>query len=112
MNNLTLEQLAAILQSTGLPVAYSHFVQSDNSPLPEPPFIVYLVAYSSNFAADNAVYYQIRNVQVELYTDKKDFDIERLVETALNENEIVYQSTETYIESEQLFQKIYEVRLI
>lgn len=112
MNNLTLEQLALILQSTGLPVAYSHFVESENDPLPQPPFIVYLVAYSSNFGADNSVYYQIRNIQIELYTDTKDEEIEHLVEQALNENELFYQTTETYIESEQLFQKIYEVRLL
>jgi hypothetical protein len=112
MNKLTIEELAAILQSTGFPVAYSHFLQSENNPLPEPPYIIYLVAYSSNFAADNSVYYQIRNIQIELYTDQKNFEVERILEEALNSNEIVYQSTESYIESEQLFQKIYEVRLI
>lgn len=109
--SMTLEQLALILQSTGLPVAYSHFVQSENEPLPQPPFITYLVAYSSNFGADNKVYYQIRNIAIELYTDTKDLEIERIVEQTLNDNELFYQSTESYIESEQLFQKIYEVRL-
>jgi hypothetical protein len=112
MSNISLEQLALILQSTGLPVAYSHFVQSENEPLPQPPFITYLVAYSSNFGADNSVYYQIRNIAIELYTDTKNEETERIVEQALNENDLFYQSTENYIESEQLFQKIYEVRLI
>jgi hypothetical protein len=112
MNKLSLEELAAILQSTGLPVAYSHFVESEDSPLPQPPFIIYLVAYTSNFAADNTVYYEIRNIQIELYTDTKDIETEHLLEGVLNSNELVYQSTESYIESEQLFQKIYEVRLV
>lgn len=112
MNNISLEQLAYILQSTGIPVAYSHFVESENDPLPQPPFITYLVAYSSNFGADNAVYYQIRNIQIELYTDTKDIETERKVEQALNDNDLFYQTTESYIESEQLFQKIYEVRLL
>jgi hypothetical protein len=112
MSNITLEKLALILQSTGFPVAYSHFVESENDPLPAPPFITYLVAYSSNFGADNSVYYQIRNVSIELYTDTKDLETEQIVEHVLNENELFYQSTETYIESEQLYQKIYEVRLL
>lgn len=112
MSKISLEELAAILQSTGMPVAYSHFVESENSPLPQPPFLIYLVAYTSNFAADNTVYYEIRNIQIELYTDTKDIETEHKVETVLNENELVYASTESYIESEQLYQKIYEVRLV
>lgn len=108
----SLEDLNNILLSTGLPVAYSHFVESDNEPLPAPPFITYLVTYSSNFAADNLVYQQMRNIQIELYTDQKDFDVERKVEEALDQAEVVYQSTEAFIESELLYQKIYEVRLL
>ena len=109
---MTLDQINLILKTTGFPVAYSHFVESENMPLPEPPFIVYLVAYSSNFMADNKVYKSIQTVQIELYTDKKDLEAESILEAALNQNELPYQTTETFIDSEQLFQKIYEVRLI
>lgn len=109
---MTLIELKNILEATGFPVAYSHFVETDHEALPEPPYILYLVVYSSNLMADNTVYKSIQNVQIELYTDKKDLDAESVLETVLNENEIPYDTTETYIESEQLFQKIYEMRLI
>lgn len=112
MSIISFSELNGILQSTGFPVAYSHFVESENNPLPQPPFITYIVAYSSNFAADDRVYQQIRNVQIELYTDTKDFEAERKIEAALDSGGIVYQSTEAFIESEQLFQKIYEVSVI
>lgn len=108
---MTLSELNLILQTTGFPVAYSHFVESDNEPLPAPPFITYLVLYSSNFSADNVTYKQFQNLQIELYTDRKDLEAEAIVEAVLNENEIPFATTESYIESEQLFQKIYEVRL-
>jgi hypothetical protein len=108
---MTLEEINLILQTTGFPVAYHHFVESENSPLPEPPFVVYLVAFSSNFMADNKVYKSIQTVQIELYTDKKDLEAEGILEAVLNENKLPYQTTETFIDSEQLFQKIYEVRL-
>jgi hypothetical protein len=104
--------LKTILDGTGYPVAYSHFVDSANIPLPSPPFIVFINTRSSNFKADNKVHYNIENVQVELYTDKKDLIAEGKIQTALNDAEIPYETTETYIESEQLFQKIYEMRLI
>lgn len=109
---MTLPELYNILKATGYPVAYSHFTATPTSPVPSPPYIVYLSSYSSNFNADDVVYKKVDNVQVELYTTKKDLAAEAKLEVALDTNGIVYDSTETYIESEKLFQKIYEVRLI
>lgn len=104
---MTLVELVAMLRSTGYEVAYSHF----NDP-PALPYITYLVAFSSNFIADNQVYHKIDNVQIELYTDKKDLEAESKLEAALDENKLPYDNTETWISSEKLYQKIYEVRLI
>jgi hypothetical protein len=108
---MNLEELKAILDSTGFPVAYHSFIESENSPLPQPPFIVYLCTYSTNLSADNITYFPIQNVQIELYTDKKDLLAESIVEMVLNANEIPFATTESFIESENMFQKIYEVRL-
>jgi hypothetical protein len=104
---MTLAELYTALKATGYPVAYSHFTAT-----PAIPFITYLVVYSSNFNADNTVYKKVDNIQIELYTNKKDLAVESNLETILNNNSLPYDSTETYIESEGLFQKIYEVRLV
>lgn len=109
---MNLVELRTILEATGIPVAYSHFVESVNDPIPSPPFICYLVVYSSNFSADNKTYKTIQNVQIELYTDRKDIEVENILEAVLDENEIPFGTTESFIESESLFQKIYEVRLL
>lgn len=108
---MNLIQLKTILEATGYPVAYSHFVETVDYPIPDPPFICYLVTSSSNMKADNSVYHQIRNVSIELYTKKKDLIAESTIETVLLNNELPFESIETFIESEELFQKIYEVRL-
>ena len=108
---MKLDELKTILEATGFPVAYSHFIETENEPIPRPPFIVYLVAFSSNFMADNKVHIPIENVQIELYTAKKDLDAEAKVDAVLNEHEIPFQTTEAFIESENLHQKIYEMRL-
>lgn len=108
---MKLKELNLILEATGFPVAYSHFEEAENEPMPLPPYLIYLVAYSSNFMADNKVHIPIENVQIELYTEKKDLEAEAIVETALNDNELPYSTIEAFIESEQLYQKIYEVRL-
>ncbi|MDX8359825.1 hypothetical protein [Cytobacillus sp. IB215316] len=104
---MTLVELKQILDATGLPIAYSHFKETQL-----PPYICYLASYSSNFMADNKVYKNIDNIQIELYTTKKDLVAEAIIEAALNDNQVPWESTETFIESEQLFQKIYEMRLI
>ena len=109
---MTLTELKKILDAAGYPVAYSHFTATSTKPIPVPPYITYLVAYSANFMADGKVYKKIDNVQIELYTTKKDLVAEGKLETVLDDNEIPYETTETWIESEQLFQKIYETRLI
>jgi hypothetical protein len=103
---MTLTELKLILEATGYPVAYSHF----NEPQ-IPPFICYLVSNSSNLFADSKVYQKINNIQIELYTSKKDLVAEAKLESILETNEIPYETTEVYLESEKLFQKIYEVSL-
>jgi hypothetical protein len=109
---ISLQDLKAILDQAGYPVAYSHFIESENSPVPDPPFVCYLVTDSDNFYADNVVYKQILNVQIELYTDTKDLEVEANIERVLNDNEIPFSTSEVYIESEAMFQKLYEVRLL
>jgi hypothetical protein len=104
---MNLAELNQLLRQTGYPVAYSHFNSAK-----EVPFITYLEAFSSNQFADNKVHKKVKNVQVELYTDYKDLTAESTLENILDANEIPYETTETFIESEQLFQKIYEIGVI
>jgi len=109
---MTLVELKKILDAAGYPVAYSHFTPTPEKPVPSPPYICYLVDGNPNFIADNKVYHKISDVTIELYTNKKDLAAEAKLEAVLDTNEIPYEPYETFIESEQLFQRIYEVRLI
>ena len=101
MDEATLFQL---LKTTGLPVAYHHFT----SP-PSPPYVVYLFSYNTNFGADNKVYDAEKNFQVELYSKTKDPTSEVLIEGLFDVYEIYWDKTETYIDSEGLYQVLYEI---
>jgi len=105
---VTLTDLVKILKATGYPVAYSHFIGEP----PSIPFITYLEFDSSNFHADNKTYKQIKNINIELYTEYKDLEAEKNLEDLLDQNEIPYETSETFIETEDLFQKIYEIGVI
>lgn len=109
---MTLAELVLLLKRSGYPVTYSHFKETASRPIPSPPYITYLEDQSSNVFADNKVYKSIKNIRIELYTELKDEKVEEKLETLLNDNELPFETDETWIESEQLFQKIYEVRLI
>lgn len=108
---MILSELKRYLDETGYPVTYSHFTPTPDNPVPLPPYICYLVSSSSNFFADDEVYQENDNVQIELYTNKKDLAAEQKVKDVLKKYGLPYETFETFIESEKLFQKIYEVRL-
>ena len=101
---MTIEQLAAMLQETGIPFAYDHFAEGES---PEPPFICYLLPGSDNFAADGRVYFRINEVRIELYTDKKDVSVEKQVEDVLDDQGIFYNKSEVWISEERLYEVLY-----
>ena len=99
-----MEKILSILRELGIPFAYDHFAQGES---PEPPFICYLIPASDNFGADGKVYYKIDQFNIELYTDLKDLSMERKVEKALDDASIFYNKSETWIESESLYEVLY-----
>lgn len=99
-----MEVLLQILSETQIPFAYHHFAEGES---PEPPFICYLLPGSNNFSADGKVYYKINEVHIELYTDLKDLAVEQQLEDVLDEHGIFYNKSETWIESEKLYEVLY-----
>ena len=99
-----MEKLTAILNTIGIPYAYDHFAEGES---PEPPFLCYLLPGSSNFSADGKVYHRISEVRLELYTDYKDLASEQKVEDTLDAVGLFYNKTETWIDSEKLYEVLY-----
>ena len=99
-----MEELLQILSETQIPFAYHHFAEGES---PDPPFICYLLPGSNNFSADGKVYYKINEVHIELYTDFKDLAVKQQLEDVLDEHGIFYNKSETWIESEKLYEVLY-----
>ena len=99
-----MDELVRIITEMNIPFAYDHFAEGES---PDPPFICYLIPGSDNFAADGKVYHRLSPVHLELYTDFKDTVTEAKVETVLDAHEIFYNETETWIESEKLYEVMY-----
>lgn len=94
-----------VLQSTGLPCAYSHFKKKQ-----EPPYIVYIGSGQDIFDADNTHYYRNNTYQVEYYFTTKNESNEAAIEDALLENGYNYtKSEDVYIEDEGVFVIYYQI---
>ena len=103
-----MERLVSIIKEMGIPYAYDHFAEGE---APDPPFLCYLLPGSDNFSADGKVYHKISEVRLELYTDFKDLPSEQRVETALDAAGILYNKTETWIDSERLYEVLYSFEM-
>ena len=99
-----MKDVLSILKETDLPFAYDHFAEGES---PEPPFICYLLPGSHNFSADGKVYFKANEVHIELYTDFKDLTVEQKLEAVLDKYGIFYNKSETWIESEKLYEVLY-----
>ena len=88
-----------VLQSTGLPCAYSHFKKKQS-----PPYIVYIGNGQDTFQADDTHYWKQNTYQVEYYFTTKNESNEEAIETALVDNGFLYEKSEdVYIEDEGVF---------
>ena len=103
-----MDRILTILQEIQLPFAYDHFAEGES---PEPPFICYLIPGSDHFSADGRVYHKVGQVHIELYTDSKDPAVEEKVIAVLDEHGIFYVQTETWIDSEKLYEVLFSFEI-
>ena len=97
-----------MLAEMNLPYAYDHFVEGES---PDPPFLVFLYPGSNHFAADGKVYFKVNRLNIELYTDKKDMELEETVEAVLDRHGIFYGKSEVWIESQNLYEVLYQMEV-
>lgn len=105
---MTHEEVMKMAEETGLPSAYDHFAEGES---PEPPFLVYMYPKADNFSADGIAYFKINILNLELYTDVKDVELEERVEAVLDSHGIFYAKSEVWIESEHLYEVLYEMEV-
>lgn len=106
---MTYRQVATMIRSIGIPYAYYQFPDGTAQAC---PFICFFFSDSNDLAAENTNYQKIRTLNIELYTDNKDFALEETVETVLNSNGLVYDRSESYLDSERMFMVVYTTDIL
>lgn len=99
-------EFKAELEQLEIPIQYRAF---ESGQAPELPYLIFYENDSDNVFADNSNWFDVLNVACELYTDNKDIELETKLHKLFYDNEIQYNSTETYIDSENMYLKSYDV---
>ena len=103
---MNLMEFKAELEKLDIPIQYRAFSVGQ---APELPYLIFYENDSDNVFADNSNWFDVLNVICELYTDEKDIELETKLHKLFYDNEIQYNSTETYIDSENMYLKAYDV---
>lgn len=102
------EQIEKMLDEIGIKYKYHHF-ETDEAVAP--PFICWLTPGSNNFAADGKVFFKVDKLDIELYTDNKNMELEEKIENVLEEHGVFWEKKETWIESEKMYEVLYEMEV-
>ena len=103
---MNLMEFKAELEKLGVPIQYRAFQVGQ---APQLPYLIFYENDSDNIFADNSNWFDVLNIVCELYTDDKDIKLETKLQKLLYDLEIQYNSTETYIDSENMYLKAYDV---
>lgn len=108
---MTPDEIKRMLEEVGIPFQYHHFTQKEMQEI-ELPFLVWNVPGTNNFKADGKVYYKVNQLDIELYTEDKDFALEQKLEEILDKYEIPWEQTASdYLQSETMWESLYEMEV-
>lgn len=103
---MNLMEFKAELEKLDIPVQYRAFQVGQ---APQLPYLIFYENDSDNIFADNSNWFDVLNVACELYADEKDIELETKLQKLFYDNEIEYNSTETFIDSENMYMKAYDI---
>lgn len=106
---MTRKEISQMIASVGLPYAYYQFPEDTPQ---TPPFICFFFSNTDDVFADDTNFQKIEQLNIELYTNVKDFTLEDSLEEILKTNNLTYYKEENYIDSEKLYQIAYEMEVM
>lgn len=105
---MTSEAITAMIEEMDLPFAYHHFAEGEE---PSLPYLIYLFPESIEFSADGKVYAKGTVLRIEIYSEIRDLPMERSIEAVLDSYEMFYHKQELFIDSERLYEVMYEMEV-
>ena len=106
---MTYEDINTMISGLGLSYTYYQFPEGE---APDLPYILFYYPSRDDFLADGTNYQKIVALNIELYTKEKDFDTEEALEAVLEENGLIYDKEEQYINEEHMYEVLYTMEVM
>ena len=106
---MTHKEVNLMVKSMGLPYAYYQFPEGTGQ---APPFICFFYSGTNDLYADQTNYQRIEQLNIELYTKKKDFALEASIEEILKAHGFTYSRQDSYIDGQKMWQMAYEMDVV
>ena len=99
LNNI---QMISLLNTLSIPSFYDHAKVGQ-----ELPFLIIHVNQPMGFRADNGNYLRRWEFRLDLYTVKKDLELEAEIEKLLDDNGIPWEQSEIYLDDQECWESEY-----
>ena len=106
---MTFQEVSSMIGEFGIDYAYYQFAKGTDQAT---PFVCFFYSDNNDLLADDSNYQKIENLNIELYTDEKDFTLEAQVEAVLSDHGMVWSRSETYLDDEKMYEVIYEMDVV
>lgn len=107
----TYEEILERAKSLGLPMAEYQFKKTSQSPIPDPPFLVYM-SEEEQYGSDFKAFLRRISGTLELYTDRKpDSELEQQIEEKVF-FDLDCTKTQIEIKTENMVQTVYEFEIL
>ena len=106
---MTTKEVASMVAEVGIPFTYYQFPEGTEQPC---PYICFYYAGNNDVIADNVNYVGVAQLNIELYTDEKDFALEKKLESVLTSHHIPFSREETYLSGERMYMEAYSMEVI
>lgn len=106
---MTHKEIFEMLKSSGLPVVYYSWPEEE---APQLPYLVFYYPSNADEFADNRNFQRNNNLNVELYTEDKEFELEEQIGELLNDYGLTYSKSQTYLDTEEMYEILYESEVI
>lgn len=107
---MTREQIVEFLTELGIEYRYHHFTQKELQTI-ELPVIVWDINEKNNFFADGIVYHKTKVLNIKVYTQDRDWDLEEKIETMLTERGITWNYASDWLQKEEIWETVYEMEV-
>ena len=109
--NVTAAVLTQRAEKIGIPFTKNEFTGTLDDPVPELPYMIYLLPHSAAAGADGLNNLVSEDWDLELYTKEDGEDLKTLTERIETEvlADVTYEKFTAYIEDEECYQTAYEV---